>query len=90
MVLGAIATSTVDFPFGSWRAVGVELKSGFGGQGELCFWNTKDIRFVQTNRGSRQVIAKVRHKGAAHGRGRIAINRVTASGVIRRKAEEMK
>ena len=46
MVLWAIAAAANDSPFGPCRAIGVKLKAGFDGHGELCFWNTKDIGFV--------------------------------------------
>ena len=90
MVLGAIAPAADDSPFGSGCAIGVKLKPGFGRQRELPFWNTKCIRFIQTDSGSREVIANMRDERAATRCGRAAINRVTASGAIGGKAEEMK
>ena len=90
MVLGAIAPAADASPFGSCRAIRVKLKPGFGGQRELRFRNRKGIRFVQTDRGTSEVIANMRHKRAATGCGRAAINRVTATGAIGGKAEEMK
>ena len=90
MVLGAIATATVDSPFRSRRAIGVKLKPGFGGQSELRFRNTERIGFVQTDCGSSEVIASMRDERSATGCGWTAINSVTASGAIGGKAKEMK